>query len=334
MTAHLGDGGGHRRVTDAERTEAIARLRAAVGDGVLDLDELGDRVGKAYQARTAGDLARITSDLPVSPPVGAPRRRFTATRNGVFRTHAVAYALTNSFLIGTWAITGADFFWPFFPAAGWGIGLGLHAAAATASEHRRLEKGGAAKHADHPLTSAPTPRAIANEPRQPSATGRVAVLFVDIVESTHLAAALGDAGWSHLRERHRVAVGESLRNHGGREVNVSGDGILACFHDEVSAVRAAVDIHRALRQRRDETGFAPSVRSGVHAGDAVIENNGDVLGVVVNITCRVAGEAEPDEVLVTEAVAERLGDRFTLEGRGLRHIKGLSEPRHLLAIRW
>jgi 2TM domain len=44
-----------------------------------------------------------------------------------FRAHLLAYVLVNAFLVVIWAVTGADFFWPVFPIAGWGIGLAFHA---------------------------------------------------------------------------------------------------------------------------------------------------------------------------------------------------------------
>lgn len=40
-----------------------------------------------------------------------------------FRTHLVMFVLVNAFLVGVWAVTGADFFWPIFVIGGWGIGL-------------------------------------------------------------------------------------------------------------------------------------------------------------------------------------------------------------------
>jgi hypothetical protein len=52
-----------------------------------------------------------------------------------FRAHALSYVLVNGFLIIIWAITGASFFWPVFPIAGWGIGLAFHAW----DVYRRLE---------------------------------------------------------------------------------------------------------------------------------------------------------------------------------------------------
>jgi 2TM domain len=44
-----------------------------------------------------------------------------------FRSHVVAYVSVNAMLVGVWAVTGANFFWPIFPIIGWGIGLGFNA---------------------------------------------------------------------------------------------------------------------------------------------------------------------------------------------------------------
>ena len=44
-----------------------------------------------------------------------------------FTTHVVIYVLVNAMLVGIWAVTGRDFFWPIFPILGWGIGLGANA---------------------------------------------------------------------------------------------------------------------------------------------------------------------------------------------------------------
>jgi hypothetical protein len=40
-----------------------------------------------------------------------------------FRMHVMIYLLVNGMLVVIWAMTGAAFFWPIFPIAGWGIGV-------------------------------------------------------------------------------------------------------------------------------------------------------------------------------------------------------------------
>lgn len=44
-----------------------------------------------------------------------------------FRIHLLIYVLVNAMLIMIWAMTGAGYFWPAYPIAGWGIGLIAHA---------------------------------------------------------------------------------------------------------------------------------------------------------------------------------------------------------------
>lgn len=43
------------------------------------------------------------------------------------RSHVLTYVIVNSVLIVIWAATGAGYFWPIWPLAGWGLGLVLHA---------------------------------------------------------------------------------------------------------------------------------------------------------------------------------------------------------------
>jgi hypothetical protein len=50
--------------SDAEREQAVARLRDASAEGRLTLDELAQRTGDAYAARTHGELVQVTAGLP------------------------------------------------------------------------------------------------------------------------------------------------------------------------------------------------------------------------------------------------------------------------------
>ena len=157
--------------------------------------------------------------------------------------------------------------------------------------------------------------------------------FVDVVGSTSLNEALGDEGWMRVRERFRALVDECVRDTGGFEANTAGDGVLVRFDHPTGAVRCGVEILRRLERQRRTTGFAPSVRIGIHSGDAVSDGD-DIIGAVVNLASRVTGAAEPDELLCTEHVADHLEDNYTTVGRGLHTLKGVTRPRHLLAVDW
>ena len=71
------------RVSDTERTQVQDRLRRAHDVGQLDLTEFDERVRQAWAARTRGELARVTADLPAPPPAPARPGVFADTAGGV-----------------------------------------------------------------------------------------------------------------------------------------------------------------------------------------------------------------------------------------------------------
>jgi hypothetical protein len=60
------------RASSADRERAVDVLKAGFTEGRLTQDEYNDRMGRAYAARTYGDLATLTADLPAgASPVPA-----------------------------------------------------------------------------------------------------------------------------------------------------------------------------------------------------------------------------------------------------------------------
>jgi Domain of unknown function (DUF1707)/2TM domain len=102
------------RVSDADRERTAARLRDAAGEGRLDVAELDERLERAYAARTRADLDGLTDDLP---------RRRRERRTAHHRPEVRVYLMVMTLLVAIWALTGAGYFWPVWPALGWGFGL-------------------------------------------------------------------------------------------------------------------------------------------------------------------------------------------------------------------
>jgi class 3 adenylate cyclase len=296
------------------------------------MDEVERRMNLAVQASTLGELVLLAWDLPQPDDAGAaPRkRRVSVWRNAGFRAHAAAYGLTNGFLVGTWALTGHGFFWPFFPIAGWGVGLGMHAV--TVRQAQRHEQEEAARSGSgNQLSGLPTVQTVGQHPEATST--QVTVMFTDIVDSTRLTALIGDENWTRVRAHHREMLGRCYDQHGGRTVNSIGDGFLARFDSVREGVLCATEIQRNLDKERRDTGFAPSVRIGINAGDA-IDEEGDLLGTVVNVASRITAAANANEILITETVADRLDGHFKVVDRGLREVKGLDRSLHVLSVDW
>jgi Domain of unknown function (DUF1707) len=55
---------GNLRASDADREAVSERLRVAAGDGRISLEELDERLDKAYKAKTYADLDVLIADLP------------------------------------------------------------------------------------------------------------------------------------------------------------------------------------------------------------------------------------------------------------------------------
>ncbi|MGH7858977.1 MAG: adenylate/guanylate cyclase domain-containing protein [Candidatus Binatia bacterium] len=178
-------------------------------------------------------------------------------------------------------------------------------------------------------------RKLHGEGERPRAPERrwVTVLFSDITDSTKLTETLGDEEWHRVLGRVRTIIRAALAARGGTEVGTQGDGTLARFSSPADAVLCAVDIQSALETAGASGEFIPGVRIGVHAGEAV-EDEGDLVGRVINLASRVTDEAESGEIFVTEPVADQLVGKLELEDKGLRPLKGVAQPRHLLAVRW
>jgi hypothetical protein len=122
------------RVSDAERSETVERLKLAQQEGRLSLTEYDDRLQRAWGAVTRADLDTLTEDLPGVHRTELPavreereaeeRKDAKAERNKQWRS----WAGTSVLLTGIWAIiclAAGDliFFWPMFPIGIWGLVL-------------------------------------------------------------------------------------------------------------------------------------------------------------------------------------------------------------------
>jgi hypothetical protein len=112
-----------QRAADSDREATAERLREAAGDGRLDHDELEERLEAAYSARTYGELARLTDDLPERAPDGV-RERAAVWRSEEFRARLATFIIANVVCVSVWFLTGAEGdFWPKWVLLGTGIAL-------------------------------------------------------------------------------------------------------------------------------------------------------------------------------------------------------------------
>jgi adenylate cyclase len=148
-----------------------------------------------------------------------------------------------------------------------------------------------------------------------------AIAFVDLSGFTRLTGTEGDDEAAKLALRLSDLVQETAASRGGRSVKSLGDGVMLHFHEPGEAVAAALELVEAVPQAG-----LPEARVGITAGPVVFRE-GDYFGSSVNTAARITDYARPNEVLVSEAVADsspRHGAVF--EDLGVVELKGLSEP--------
>ena len=152
------------------------------------------------------------------------------------------------------------------------------------------------------------------------------VMFTDIVDSTRMAAQLGDSNWRALLDAHDAVVRSQLARFRGREVNTSGDGFLATFDGPQRAIRCAMAIREAVQPLGIE------VRAGVHTGECEIRGD-DIGGIAVHIGARVSALARANEVLVSSTLRDLvIGSGLEFDDRGTYTLKGVPGEWHLFAV--
>jgi class 3 adenylate cyclase len=161
----------------------------------------------------------------------------------------------------------------------------------------------------------------------PPARVLTTVLFTDIVDSTSLAAELGDRQWRELLQAHHLAVRAQLARYGGKEIRGTGDGFFATFDGPARAIACAQGTVDAVGD------LGLDIRAGIHTGEVELVG-GAVEGLAVHIGARVAAEARPCEVLVSSTVRDlAAGSGIDFEERGAHELKGVPGDWQLFAAR-
>jgi class 3 adenylate cyclase len=174
-------------------------------------------------------------------------------------------------------------------------------------------------------------RAVADR-RSGPVTTRKTFMFTDIVGSTSLVELLGDESWERLLRWHDDTLRALVAKSGGQVVNSTGDGFFVAFDSPRAGIDCAVAIQRALAEHRRTSGFAISVRIGLHSADANRRGD-DFSGVGVHLAARVAALATGGEILATTETLADAGDVAASHPREAS-LKGLAAPVNIAAVTW
>lgn len=171
----------------------------------------------------------------------------------------------------------------------------------------------------------PQPRAAA------APVERRTFMFTDIVESTRLIEVLGDDAWGRLLAWHDRTMRRLIETHGGEEIHHAGDGFFVAFATPREALDCAIEMQRALADHRVEHGFAPRLRIGLHADEA-LHTGGGYEGRGVHVAARISGLAKGDEILASEETMVAAGGGYPTRKRRAAKLKGIEQSIALVRV--
>ncbi len=163
------------------------------------------------------------------------------------------------------------------------------------------------------------------------------IMFSDIEGSTQRAVAIGDTAWFAVLGQHKDLVTAQVHAHRGRIVKNQGDGFMMCFRSARSAILCAIGIQKSLHEWASKhPDDAVRVRIGMHTGEVMIDDGGDLFGKHVVTAARVGAAASGGEILVSglvKQIAEPRGDIPFGEPLELE-LKGLPETQVVHTVDW
>src|SRR5690349_2566290 len=163
-----------------------------------------------------------------------------------------------------------------------------------------------------------------------------AILAADVAGYSRLMGADEEGTHERLKAHLGQLVEPKIKEHRGRTVKNTGDGLLSEFASVVDAVRCAMEIQRGIAERErgvpDERRIA--FRIGINLGDVIVEEH-DIFGDGVNVAARLEPLAEPGGICVSRVVRDQIRDKlpYAFEDRGEQSVKNIVRPVRVYALR-
>ena len=161
-------------------------------------------------------------------------------------------------------------------------------------------------------------------------------MFSDMEGFTRMTESLGDLAAHRVVQAHNQIVREQTAAHGGREVELRGDGFLLAFPSARSAALCAVALQRHFAAHNGSEPASPiRVRIGLHTGEAIRDAD-KFFGKTVIQAFRIADLAKGEEILASALTKELLANAGYLRFDAGREVelKGLAGPHRVYALDW
>src|SRR6185369_8305616 len=135
---------------------------------------------------------------------------------------------------------------------------------------------------------------------------------------------------ARLRTLRSDLIDPTIAVHHGRVVKRTGDGAIIEFRSVVDAVRCAIEVQNSMVERNAGLPEDKRIefRIGIHVGDIVQEQDGDLMGDGVNVAARLESIAAPGAICLSEDAYRHVKGRLDLAvtDLGLTQLKNIAEP--------
>jgi adenylate cyclase len=164
----------------------------------------------------------------------------------------------------------------------------------------------------------------------------VAILAADVVGFSRLTGADEERTLARLRALRSDLIDPTIAVHKGKVVKRTGDGAIVEFRSVVDAVRCAIEVQNAMVERNSGVPEDRRIefRIGVHLGDVMVEDDGDLMGDGVNIAARLEGVAKPGAICLSEDAYRQVKSRLDMNvsDLGPTALKNIAEPVRIYSV--
>jgi len=163
-----------------------------------------------------------------------------------------------------------------------------------------------------------------------------AILAADVAGYSRLMGADEEGTLAALKELRRDLADPKIKEHRGRIVKTTGDGLLVEFASVVDAVRCAVEVQCEMAAQNAGVPEDRRIqfRIGINLGD-IIKDGRDIYGDGVNVAARLEALAEPGGICVNRVVRDQVRDKldFAFEDAGEQRVKNITRPLRVYHVR-
>ncbi|MFM1885061.1 MAG: hypothetical protein RL026_218 [Pseudomonadota bacterium] len=165
----------------------------------------------------------------------------------------------------------------------------------------------------------------------------LAVVFADVVGSTHIYDVLGDQRARAIVSACIDVMREATEVHGGTVIKTMGDEVMATFPVADRALDAAAQMQRVVSNHPELVveGQQVALRIGCHFGPVVLDNR-DVFGATVHVANRMTSQAKPGQIITTAATCDAITADWRAQVRqiDIALIKGQGHEVTLFEVLW